>query len=59
MITIIYFTQKHICAKICYIFNCIGENFMSDTLSNVTELIEKHGKSLDLLRYEVGKVLVG
>lgn len=32
---------------------------MSDTLSNVTELIEKHGKSLDLLRYEVGKVLVG
>lgn len=32
---------------------------MSDTLSNVTDLIEKHGKSLDLLRYEVGKVLVG
>lgn len=32
---------------------------MSDSLSNVTDLIEKHGKSLDLLRYEVGKVLVG
>ena len=32
---------------------------MSDTLSNVTDLIEKHSKSLDLLRYEVGKVLVG
>ena len=32
---------------------------MSDTLSNVTDLIEKHSKSLDLLRYEIGKVLVG
>lgn len=32
---------------------------MPDTLSEITNLIEKHGKSLELLRYEVSKVLVG
>ncbi|MBQ8571074.1 MAG: MoxR family ATPase [Kiritimatiellae bacterium] len=32
---------------------------MPDTLSEITNLIEKHEKSLELLRYEVSKVLVG
>lgn len=32
---------------------------MSDSFSNITDLIEKHSKSLDLLRYEIGNVIIG
>ena len=31
---------------------------MSD-FSNISDLIDKHSKALDLLRYEISKVIVG